>query len=67
LGLTLANAFILRRDMRQAAAENYLGTSALVQNKPVHDEWNGFVWREIGAVVITLVLYGVVVSMGRRS
>jgi hypothetical protein len=66
LALTLANAFILRRDMQLAAAENYVGTSGLVQDRPIHNEWNRFVWREIGAVVITAVFYGGMASMRRR-
>jgi hypothetical protein len=66
LGLTLANALMLRHDLQMAAAENYLGTSGLVQPVPSHNEWNRFVWREIGAFVITAVMYGVVVSLGRR-
>jgi hypothetical protein len=66
LCLTLANAFILRNDLRLAAAENYVGTSGVVQNTPSHNEWNRFVWREIGAFVITAVMYGVIVSLGRR-
>jgi hypothetical protein len=49
-----------------AAAENYVGTSGVVQNTPSHNEWNRFVWREIGAFVITAVMYGVIVSLGRR-
>ena len=66
LALTLANALILRHDLRVAAAENYVGTSELVQPKPTHDEWNGFVWREIGALFITAAMYGTVASLGRR-
>jgi hypothetical protein len=67
LALTLANALMLRRDLQIAASENYLGTSGVVQPTPAHNEWNRFVWREIGAFVITAVMYGVVVSLGRRS
>ena len=67
LGLTLANAFILRHDLQMAAAENYVGTSGLVQPTPSHNEWNHFVWREVGAFVITAVLYGGVASLGKRG
>jgi hypothetical protein len=66
LGLTLANAFMLRRDLQMAAAQNYIGTSAIVQPTPAHNEWNRFVWREIGAFVITALMYGGVASLGRR-
>ncbi len=66
LALTLANALILRHDLQLAAAENYIGTSGLVQPTPSHNEWNRFVWREIGAFAITAVMYGTVASLGRR-
>lgn len=66
LGLTLANALILRNDLRMAAAQNYVGTSELVQPTPSHNEWNRFVFREIGAFVITVLMYGGVISLGRR-
>lgn len=65
LGLTLANAFILRNEQRMAAARNYAALD-LSQRTTTHYEWDAFIWREIGAIAITGLLYGGVASLGRR-
>lgn len=66
LALTLANAFILRNERRDAAARNYAALD-LTQRKTTHYEWDAFIWREIGAIAITVLLYGGVAALGRRT
>jgi hypothetical protein len=57
LMLTLVNAYMYRRNQQFATAHDY---SALQLNqKPMTKyEWDAFIWREIGALVITIVLFG---------
>jgi hypothetical protein len=65
LALTLVNAFWLNRERAAVASHDY----APVQITQAHArkyEWDAFVWREIGALVITVVVFGFVASL-RRS
>lgn len=66
LGLTLANAFVMRQESRDAAAHSYAPLQ-LGQHRMKHYEWDAFIWREIGAVAFTAVLYGGVAALGRRN
>ena len=64
LALTLGNAFWLNRERAKVASSDY----AVVQvTKPQARkyEWDAFVWREIGALVITVVVFGFVATMRR--
>ncbi len=66
LGLTLANAFVYRNGVRVNDARGYAPVQ-ISQQRTNHYEWDAFVWREIGAIVLTAVLYGAVASLGRSN
>lgn len=66
LGLTLANAFIYRNEVRANQGRAYAPVQ-LSQRRMNHYEWDAFVWREIGAIVLTAVVYGAVASLGRSN
>jgi cbb3-type cytochrome oxidase subunit 3 len=61
--LTLGNAFVYRRQKIELAQTPR--PALQLQRSIPHDASNGFVWREIGAIAITVVLYGVFASAGR--
>lgn len=52
LALTLGNAFWLQREK----------SSAVVQRSADY-YWNAFAWREVGALAITVVLFGTMVVL----
>jgi hypothetical protein len=54
--LTLANAFLYRKGVRLASAHDFAPVQ-LTQHRSQHYEWDAFVWREIGAIVVTAVLF----------
>lgn len=54
--LTLANAFLYRRGVQFVNAHDFAPVQ-LTQHRSQHYEWDAFVWREIGAIVITVVLF----------
>lgn len=66
LGLTLANAFLYRNGVRANAARAYTPVQ-ISAHRTNHDEWDAFVWREIGAIVLTALLYGAAASLGRSN
>ena len=66
LGLTLANAFVYREGVLTNDGRAY-AVVQLSQHRMNHYEWDAFVWREIGAVVLTAVIYGAVASLGRSN
>lgn len=55
--LTLANAWLFRKGKNFVGAHDYAPIQ-LTQHRADHYEWDAFVWREIGAVVVTVVLFG---------
>lgn len=62
--LTLGNAYLYRRDALQAAQTP---APALRLQRPLpHYGSDEFVWREIGAIAITVVLYGSFASADKR-
>jgi|GEM_PF-4848604 len=64
--LTLGNAFLLKRERAQVQAHDYAPLQ-LTSHRAVHYEWDAFVWREIAALVITVVIFGAIASSGRRA
>ncbi len=56
LVLTLVNAYLFRKGARMIAGHDYAPVQ-LTQQRTLHYEWDAFIWREIGAVVITVVLF----------
>jgi len=57
LMLTLINAYMYRRNEKFATAHDYSALQ-LNQTRMTHYEWDAFIWREIGAIAITIVLFG---------
>ncbi len=66
LGLTLANAFAYRADLDRLASSAYVPVH-LRQHWSAHAALDNAIWREIGAIVVTAVLYGAVTGLGRGS
>jgi len=64
--LTLANAYVYRKNVHFAAAHDYAPLQ-LNQKRETHYEWDLFVWREIGALVVTIVLFGAIAQIGKRE
>ena len=62
--LTLGNAMLYRRSEHFATAHD-AAPLQLTQARETHYEWDAFVWREIGAVVVTALLFGAIASAGR--
>lgn len=63
--LTLVNAYIYRKGLAFVAARNYAGIQ-ITDTRSLHRERDAFVWREIGAVVITIIVFGAIASSGKR-
>lgn len=64
LALTLGNAFWLNRERAAVAARDYAPVQ-ITQDHAQKYEWDAFLWREIGALVITVVIFGFVASVRR--
>jgi hypothetical protein len=63
--LTLGNAWLLRRDRTFMRAHGYAPVQ-LRQRTAQKIEWDAFVWREIGAIVVTALVFGAIASTRRR-
>ncbi len=57
LVLTLINAFLFRKGSHMIAEHSYAAVQ-LSEKRSIHYEWDAFIWREIGAIVVTIVLFG---------
>ncbi len=64
--LTLANAYMYRNNVRFATAHDYAPLQ-LNQKRETHYEWDLFVWREIGAIVVTILIFGAIAHVGKRE
>jgi hypothetical protein len=64
--LTLGNAWLLKREQAQVRGRDYAPLQ-LVKHKATHYEWDAFVWREIAALAITVVIFGAIASTGRGA
>ena len=63
--LTLGNAWLLHKNVQVAVAHDYAPLQ-LTQRSETRLEWDAFVWREIGAVIVTAVLFGAIGAAARR-
>lgn len=63
--LTLGNAFIYKKNVQFATAHDYAPLQ-LTQTRETHYEWDLFIWREIGAIVVTILVFGVIATFGKR-
>ena len=68
--LTLGNAWLYHRDVQLARARTIAPLqqplSQPASTDALSDEWRHFIVREIGAIVITVAIFGVIASMGRQ-
>lgn len=64
--LTLANAWLYRQGLRFVGAHDFAPVQ-LTQHRSSHLEWDAFVWREIGAIVITILLFAGIHVFARSS
>lgn len=68
--LTLGNAWLYHREVQVARARTVAPLqqplSQPASPNALPDEWQHFIEREIGAIVITILLFGTIASMGRR-
>lgn len=63
--LTLGNAWLMKRERSSVAARDYAPLQ-ITQPHARKYEWDAFVWREIGALVVTVLLFGTVAAQRRR-
>jgi len=64
--LTLGNAWLMRQGAQFATAHDYAPLQ-LGQRRMGKIEWDMFVWREIAAVVVTVLVFGLIGAAARPS
>lgn len=64
LALTLGNALLMKREQSDVAAHDYAPIQ-ITQSHAHKYEWDAFIWREIGALVLTAVVFGGAASLRR--
>ena len=64
LGLTLANSLLYRHDLDRLSSSVYQPVH-LREHWTAHAALDNAIWREIGAIVVTAVLYGTVAALGK--
>ncbi len=57
LALTLGNAVLLKREKTYVAAHHFAPVQ-ITQPHARKYEWDAFVWREIGVLVLTVLVFG---------
>lgn len=62
LALTLGNAVLMKHEKSSVAAHDYAPIQ-ITQSHARKYEWDAFIWREIGVIVITAVLFGGIASL----
>lgn len=65
LALTLGNAVLMKREKVSVAAHDYAPLQ-ITQSHARKYEWDAFIWREIGALVITVLVFGGIASVRSR-
>lgn len=66
LVLTLGNAYLLKRERAYVAAHDYAPLQ-LRRARTGRYERYGFAWREIGAVVLTVLVFGGIQALAGSS
>ena len=66
LALTLVNAVLLRQELHAFHETNFSPVHLGIRRES-HYGWDMFVWREIAAVFITFIFYGIIVSLTNRA
>lgn len=66
LSLTLVNAFLMKRE-RTYVAEHDFAPIQVTQPHAHKYEWDLFIWREIGALVITVLVFGSIQAFAGSS
>jgi hypothetical protein len=63
--LTLGNALLMTREKKDVTAHDFARVQ-ITQAHATKYEWDAFVWREIGAIAITAVVFGSIASLQRH-
>ena len=66
LALTLGNAVLMKREKANVATHDF-APFQITQPHARKYEWDAFIWREIGALILTVVLFGGVASLRSRA
>lgn len=66
LALTLGNAFLMRREQTSVSAHDFAPIQ-ITQPHARKYEWDAFVWREIGVLVFTVLVFGTVAAVRPRA
>lgn len=66
LVLTLGNAWLMKRERTYATSHDYAPIQ-ITQPHARKYEWDAFIWREIGAIALTAVVFGVIASARPRK
>lgn len=62
--LTLGNAWLMKREKFDVSAHDYAPLQ-ITKSHARKYEWDAFIWREIGAIVITALVFGGISTAGR--
>jgi hypothetical protein len=63
--LTLGNAWLMKREQSYVTAHDFARIQ-ITQAHATKYEWDAFIWREIGEIVITAVVFGGIASLVKR-
>lgn len=66
LMLTLGNAMLMRNERASMVSRSF-DPLQLPQRRAEHYEWDAFIWREIGAIAVTVVLFGAIQAFAGSS
>lgn len=67
LALTLGNAVLMKREKTNETAHDYAPVQVTQEHARKY-QWDAFLWREIGALVATVLVFGTIASLrARRS
>lgn len=64
--LTLGNAILMRNERASMASRSF-DPLRLSQKRAAHYEWDAFIWREIGALAVTVILFGAIQAFAGSS
>lgn len=66
LMLTLGNAILMRNERASMVSRSF-DPVQLPQRRAAHYEWDAFIWREIAAVTVTVVVFGGIQALAGSS
>ncbi len=62
--LTLGNAWLMKSERAAVSSRDYAPVQ-ITQPHARKYEWDAFIWREIGALIFTVVVFGAIASRSR--